>query len=214
MPEPPAAAAMRRYATQLPRLRRAFARSVLALNAEAASRGIGRSGAFIHLTQELCIEETARRIEAAKHAVKELLDSGAWPASSEEALRAFDDCLATDSGGESSFGDIVAALRQAIAIVGPLGSALDGVAAEVDCVRGDLIAEAHAELVSTTMASQARRGAPTVFEGSIGSVQIGSHNTTMHAKAEHGEGGEREPHIIAEDAAEQLAREQRGRARD
>jgi hypothetical protein len=112
--------AIRRYSTRLPRLRREFAKLVRQYTAEATGRGILCDGAFIHGIQQLCVEEMTRRVEAARDAVKDLVGRGSWPASPEEAVSGFDNVLAAEWDGDFVGGDIGDALRNAIAITGPL----------------------------------------------------------------------------------------------
>jgi hypothetical protein len=201
--ESAAAIAIRRYRTQLPRFRREFADAVQRFHAEAAARGIARSGAFVQSVQRLCQDESTRRIGAARDAVEYGLEGG-WATTASEAIQTLRTCLdnAPDPG---SFGDIDVAITTAIAISGilPNASQTDGIRSGIVTVRGEVSDEAEAELAAVARKVQLSGGS-SVFNAPVGSVQIGERNKAIIGATEP------EPYIIAEDPKHQLEREGSG----
>lgn len=227
--EESATLAIRRFRTQLPRLRRAFVDAAQRLAVDATAKGILRSSAFIHDMQRLCQDESARRINAARDAVKELIDGG-WSPSSVTAVRTFKDCLASADAPNETYGDIDEMLRQAIATAGTLFSATKPQTAteDVDAVRQEITDEAEAD-IDTTARKVQLTGGSTIFHGPVGVAQIGSSNNAhvdsrpaLAVPIETGKSTERaqgprttedEPYVIAEDSDQQLERERRGEER-
>jgi hypothetical protein len=179
---------------------------VRSFRVEAAAKGIAHSGAFIYGVQRLCQDESQRRIDAARDAVKVTLQSG-WLTTSSEATRTFRACF-EEAAENGTYADIDAAMRDAIAIAGIAlsNSQTNAILSGVGTVHGELIDEAECDLVIV-----ARRKSPGVNNVinaySVGAVQIGDSNKAFLGTSES------EFDILTEDPAYQLQREREGAPR-
>lgn len=204
--ESDAAIAIRRYRTQLPRFRREFESAVRSFHVEAAAKGIAHSGAFMYGLQRLCQDESTRRINAARDAVKFSLEGG-WFTTSSEALQTFRACF-EETAENGTYADINAAMRNAVAIAGIAlsNSQTEAIVSGIVTVHGATVDEAEAELVA--VARKQPSGSSNIFNAPIiGAVQIGDRNKAVIDTSDS------ELHMLTEDPAHQLQRERDGEPR-